>query len=108
MPDTNGDICIRITLINPQGQALGGTANLELKPQRGGNATTVKGADASKAIDVSGLDRTPPGLYQLTVTPGGAFKQVSQSVTVPASGIGTVRITMEAATPVDTTAVVVA
>ena len=98
MAATNTDICIRIILLNPQGQPLGGTVDLEFKPQTVGSTVDVKGVDASKNIDVSGLQRTPQGLYQLTVTPTDVFKPASQFVTIPASGFVTVTIVIDKGT----------
>ena len=95
MLNSNTDICIRITLVNPQGQPLGGKVDLEFKPQTVGDVVKVSEADASKEIDVSGLQRTPQGLYQLTVTPTDVFKPVSQFVTIPASGALAVTITVD-------------
>src|SRR6266568_7700467 len=90
MPEINSDISIRIRILNPQRKPLGGTVDIEFKPHDVGQTVNVKGADASKDIDVSGLQRTPQGLYQVTVTPTDVFKPTSQFVTVPASGFNTV------------------
>ncbi len=98
MADPKDDICIRITVQNPQGQPLGGTVDLEFKPQTSGDTMNVKGVDASKEIDVSGLQRTPNGLYQLTVTPTDVFKPASQFVTIPASGSATVTVVIDKGT----------
>jgi hypothetical protein len=98
MADPKDDICIRITVQNPQGQPLGGTVDLEFKPQTSGETMNVKGVDASKEIDVSGLQRTPNGLYQLTVTPTDVFKPASQFVTIPASGFATITVVIDKGT----------
>ena len=95
MPDTTASICIRVTLLNSQGQPLGGTVKLDFKPQSGGAPVSLKG-DASKDIDVSGLQRGPQGAYQLTVTAGSAFQPVSQTVSIPPEGFATVRIVVPA------------
>jgi hypothetical protein len=85
MPDIISDISMRIRVLNPQRQPLGGTVDIELKQYDSGQIVNVKGADASKDIDVSGLQRTPPGVYQVTVTPTDVFKPTAQFVTVPPS-----------------------
>jgi hypothetical protein len=95
MADSN-DFSIRVTVVNPQGQPLGGTVDLEFQPQGEGQPLFVKGADASKDIDVSGLERSPRGLYQLTVTPSDVFKLVSQFfVNIPASGFATAKVPID-------------
>ena len=51
----------------------------------------VKAADASKDIDVLGLQRYPQvQLYEVTVTPTDVFKPTSQFVKIPPSGFNTV------------------
>src|SRR6266702_7206699 len=95
MTATNSDICIRLRLVDPQRQPLGGTVDLEFKRQQVSPATVVKGAVASKDIDVRGLQRTPQGLYQLTVTPTDVFKPVSQFVNIPARGFNTLEIVID-------------
>ena len=95
MPEINADISIRIRVLNPQRQPLGGTVDVEFKPQNVGQTMNVKGADASKDIDVSGLQRTPQGLYQVTVTPTDVFKPTPQFVTIPASGFNTVEFVID-------------
>src|SRR5712692_9335747 len=95
MPEITSDICIRIRVLNPQRQSLGGNVDIEFKPQDVGQIMNVKGADASKDIDVSGLQRTPQGLYQLTVTPTDVFKPTSQFVTIPSSGFNTVEFIID-------------
>src|SRR5262249_45960509 len=56
---------------------------------------TLKGVDASKDIDISGLERTPQGIYQITVTPTDVFKPVAQFITIPASGFNTVEVVID-------------
>jgi hypothetical protein len=95
MASTNDDVCIRITVHDPKGQPLGGMVDLEFQPHESGETVTVRGQDASKEIDVSGLQRTPNGLYQLTVTPTDVFTPVSQFVTIPASGSVAVTVVID-------------
>ena len=95
MPEINGDIALRIRVLNPARQPLGGTVDLEFAPQDGGQTFSVKGADASKDIDVRGLERTPRGLYQVTVIPTDVFRPTSQFVTIPASGFNTVEFVID-------------
>jgi hypothetical protein len=98
MDNSNRDTSIRLRLLNLQRQPLGGTVDLEFKPQDSGETKLVKSVDASKDIDVSGLQRTPRGLYQLTVTPTDVFKPVSQFVSIPASGFNVVEVIVDKGT----------
>jgi hypothetical protein len=86
MSDADIDIALRIRVLNPQRQALGGSVDLEFAPQVSGQTLNVKSADASKDIDVRGLQRTPQGLYLVTVTPADVFLPTSKFVKIPASG----------------------
>jgi hypothetical protein len=95
MSETANDICIRLKVLNPQHEPLGGTVDLEFKPKEVGRTLTVKAVDASKDIDVRGLQRTPKGLYTVTVTPTDVFKPTSQFVTIPASGFITVEFVVD-------------
>lgn len=99
MSEILNDISIRLQVLNPQRQPLGGTVDIELKPQGAGDTVTVKGADASKDIDISGLQRPPQGNYQVTVTPTDVSKPASQIVTVPARGFNTFEFTIDKAAP---------
>ncbi|MGC2744308.1 MAG: Tc toxin subunit A, partial [Candidatus Angelobacter sp.] len=103
MPEINAEISIRIRVLNPQRQPLGGTVELEFKPEVSGRAVTIKAADASKDIDVSDLQRTPQGVYQVIVTPSDVFKPTSQLVTIPATGFNTVEFVIDKATTTDPT-----
>ena len=95
MANINGDICIRLRILNSQRQPLGGTVDLEFKRQNTGTTVTIKGAAAAKDIEVRGLQRAPQGLYQLTVTPTDVFKPVSQFVNIPARGFHTLEIVVD-------------
>jgi hypothetical protein len=86
MSDTDIDIALRIRVLNPRRQALGGSVDLEFAPQVSGQTLNVKSADASKDIDVRGLQRTPQGLYLVTVTPADVFLPTSKFVKIPTSG----------------------
>jgi len=101
------DICIRLKILNPQRQPLGGTVNLEFNPEGKGDTITVQDADASKNIDVTGLQRMPRGIYQLTVTASGAAKPVTQTVTIPAKSFDVVEIVVDKSAPVATLTTVV-
>ncbi len=90
-PDTG----IRITILDPQGHRLGGTVDIEFRPHGAGEVLTVKGTDASKDIDVGGLQRVPAGLYELMVTPTDVFRPVTRFVTIPASGATAVSLTID-------------
>ncbi len=92
---TNPDICIRLRVLNPQRQFLEGTVDLEFKQVSSGQTMVVAGADASKEIDVRGLQRSPQGLYQVTVIPTDTAQPVSQFVNVPPRGFATVEIVID-------------
>ncbi len=90
-PRKDTPICIRIRVLNSLHQPLGGTVNIEFQPQDAGEIVKVKAADASKNIDVLGLQRYPQvQLYEVTVTPTDVFKPTSQFVKIPPSGFDTV------------------
>jgi Tc toxin complex TcA C-terminal TcB-binding domain/Neuraminidase-like domain/Salmonella virulence plasmid 28.1kDa A protein len=89
------DICIRLRILNPQRQPFEGTVDLEFKRRNGGPGISVKSADASKDIDVRGLQRAPHGLYQVTVTPTDVFKPVTQFVNIPANGFNILEIVID-------------
>jgi len=92
----DGDICIRIRVLNPQGQPLGGTVDIEFQPQGAGETTKVSGVDASQDIDVEHLQRFPQvSVYEVTVTPTDVFRPTSQFLTIPASGFNTVVFTIK-------------
>jgi hypothetical protein len=92
---TSPDTSTGIWVLDPRGQALNGTVNLEFQPQTTGQTLTLKGQDASKEIDVGGLQRAPNGFYKLNVIPTDVFKPVSQFVTIPATGFATVNIVID-------------
>ena len=87
--------CIQIQVHNPHHVPLGGTVDLEFRPHEAGETKIVRGVGASKDINVSGLQRTPRGLYQVTVTPTDVFKPTAQFVTIPASGFETVEFIVD-------------
>jgi len=91
------DISVRLRVLNPQRQPLDGTVDIELKPLGAGDTVSVKGADASKDIDVSGLQRPPLGIYQVTVTPTDVPVPVSQPLTVPPRGFSTLEFVIDKA-----------
>src|SRR5215831_9530424 len=93
MAQPSSDIALRLSVLNANGQPLGGTVDLELKPHGGGESKIIKGADASQDIDIRGLQRGPNVQYDITVTPAGSSGSgKSDSVNVPATGFGTVRV----------------
>lgn len=90
-----GGICIRIRALNPERRPLGGTVDVEFKPHEAGETIKVSAADASKDIDVRGLQRTPRGLYQVTVIPTDVFRPASQFVNIPTDGFNTVEFIID-------------
>ena len=95
MANTESNISIRLKILNPQRQPLGGTVDIEFKPEVSGPPVIIKGADASKDIDVTGLQRSPAGVYQMIVTAGDATKPATQFVTIPATGFNTVEVILD-------------
>jgi hypothetical protein len=91
MAEHNEDICLRIQVLNPQHQPLGGTVNVDCKPLGDEDALHIDSADASGIIDIRGLRRALDGPCEVTVTPTGSSQSVSQFVTVPAEGFQTVQ-----------------
>ncbi|SOE87376.1 virulence plasmid A protein [Burkholderia sp. YR290] len=83
MQNTNAGICIRLKILNNRRQPLGGTVDVEIRTQRRKKCLVIKGADASKDIDVK-LEAGGP--YHLTVTPTDVFKPISRTVNLPARG----------------------
>jgi hypothetical protein len=98
--DGDTDVCIRLRVLNPQGQHLGGTVDIEFQPQDAGRLTKMSGVDASKDIDVTGLQRFPQvHVYGVTVTPTDVFVPTSQFLTIPASGFNTVEFIVDKSKP---------
>jgi hypothetical protein len=94
MAGPNVDISIRIEVLNPQRQFLGGTVDIVLTPQVPGQTVNVTAADASKDIDVGGLIRSVP--YQVTATPVNGPKPAPQTVDIPPTGFNTVQFIVDA------------
>jgi ABC toxin N-terminal region/Neuraminidase-like domain len=89
MAVTKKEPTIRIRVLNAQGQPLGGTVDIEFKPEVSGKTVNIKRADASQDIDVPGLQRSAQGVYQAIVTPPGVLP-VAKFVNIPATGFETV------------------
>jgi hypothetical protein len=96
MPNTHGDICLRLRILSPQRQPLGGTVDVELRRHRAKKSVTLQDADASKDIIVT---LSSPGLYHLTVTPTDVFKPVSRVVNLHPRGIPTLEVIIDKGTP---------
>jgi hypothetical protein len=93
MAERTGEICLRLQILNPQHQPLGGTVDIVCKPQNGGNASFINNADASRDVDVRGLLRSTP--YDVTVNPTGTSQATTQVATVPATGFATVQFVID-------------
>lgn len=91
------DIALRIRVLNPQKQPLGGKVDIELKPHAGGPPVVLRGADASRDIDVPGLLRGERGVYQATITGSSISAPVTQIVQAPATGTGIVEFVVQPA-----------
>src|ERR1700722_6043749 len=103
------NIAIRVRVLNPQRQPLTGVVDIEFKPQAAGlPPVTIRAADASKDIDVTGLERAPAGVYQMTVTSGEGTNPVSQSVTIPTTGFNTVEVILDQPAPIKVASIAVA
>jgi hypothetical protein len=95
-PEEGDGICIRIRVLNALRQPRGGTVDIEFQPQGGGEVVKIKAVDASKDIDVLGLQRFPQvQVYEVTVTPTDVFKPTSQFLTIPPSGFRTVEFVIK-------------
>src|ERR1700727_1663677 len=97
MATNDSNITIRIRVLNPQKQPLGGTVNIDCRPEVTGKTISIKAADASKDIDVSGLLRGTKGVYQVIVTPTDVAKPASKFVKIPATGFNTVEFVIDKA-----------
>src|ERR1700693_3500532 len=95
MQNIGSDTSVRLRILNPQRQPLGGSVDVEFRRRNVGPGMSVKGANASRDIDVRGLLRAPHGHYQVIVTPTDVFKPVSQFVNIPASGFNTLEIVID-------------
>jgi len=62
MAATNIDICIRVTVNDPQGKPLGGTVSLEFQPRVAPSPGIVKAADASTAPSIVALSTSGAGM----------------------------------------------
>lgn len=96
MRATNETAIIRLRVLTPQRTPLGGTVNIELRDRKGAPTLMIKGADASKDIDVP---VRIPGLYELIVTPADNFVPVTRAVNVPLRGVITLEVVVASATP---------
>ncbi|MEP6913860.1 MAG: hypothetical protein ABI923_13950 [bacterium] len=87
------DIALKIRVLNPQGQYLGGTVDLDIKHRTLSDHLEYKSLPAAGEIAIPDLHRAPIGNYQVTVTPTEVFKPQSQFVNIPASGFATMTVT---------------
>ena len=86
---------IRIRVLGPDAAFLGGTVDIQFENQASHELRTIKGADASKDIDVARLQRFPNGDYKVEVIPTGTSLLVSQRVQIPPKGFPTVTFTID-------------
>ena len=95
-PEEADGICIQIRVLNRLHQPRGGTVDIEFEPQDAGETVKIKAADATKEIDVLGLQRYPQiQLYKVTVTPTDVFKPTSKFLKIPPSGFDTVEFVID-------------
>jgi hypothetical protein len=93
MPEMPNGITLRVQVLNPQSQPLGGSVDLQFKSQ-GSLVREVKAADSSRDIEVSGL---APGAYELTVTPEDVARPVSATVTISATSTQSTEVIVDKA-----------
>jgi len=92
---SGNETSLRIRVLNPEHQPLGGTVNVDLRPEFAGKPVSIKAADASHDIDVSGLERGPRAVYQVVVTSTDSAAQATQFVTIPTTGFNTVELVID-------------
>ena len=97
MAEHNEDICLRLEVLNPRHQPLGGTVDVVCKPHGDEVVLHLDSADASGFIDIRGLRRDLDGPFEVIVTPTGSSQSVSQLVAVSAKGFQTVQFFFDAA-----------
>ncbi len=85
-------IALKLRVLTPQGDFLGGTVDIELKSLKSKRRQEIRAADASREITINGQPRLPKGDYQITVIPAGASAPETQVVSIPASGVVTVTV----------------
>ena len=90
----NEDISLKLIVRQPDGSSFPGTVDIELRHQTLSDARVIRGANASQTIAITGLHRTPQGLYQVTVTPTDHFSPEGQFVNIPASGFATLEFVL--------------
>jgi hypothetical protein len=91
MAEHDDEICIRLQVLNAQGQPLGGTVDITCKPPGETEAYYIHAANAAQEIDVRGLRRGLAEPYEVTVTQTGTNLSATQRVSVPAKGATTVQ-----------------
>ena len=90
MAERAEEFCLRLQVLNPQHQPLGGTVDITCKLQNAIDASYIDGANAAHDIDVRGLRRDPGVPYKVTVTPNGTSLAMTQAAAVPATGFAAV------------------
>ena len=90
-PESGGDVCLRLNVVNVDETPFRGTVDIECKHQTLSDRRQFRKIDASQTIAIRGLMRAPQGLYEVTVTPTAVFEPVSQFVNVPPSGFTTMQ-----------------
>ena len=89
------EICMRLKVLNPRHEPLGGTVDIAFKPRGGGEPLYLHAADASTHIDIHGLRRGPHDPYEVTVSPTGSSLSLSQLVFIPFEGFETVHFIVD-------------
>ena len=97
MAQHDEEICLRLQVLNPQGQPLGGTVDIACKLPSEAQASYIHAANAAQEIDLRGLRRDATEPYEVTVTQTGTNLSATQMVSVPASGSAVVKCIVGAA-----------
>ena len=97
MAEKQEEVCLRLQVLNPQHQPLGGTVDVACKLQSQSDEFYIHAADASHNIDVRGLKRDTSHPYEVTVTPTGTSLATTQVATVPTTGFATVQFVIDVA-----------
>ncbi len=86
MAASASDVALKLRVLKPDGSPYEGTVDIECQHQVLSDLRDIRGVSASGVIAITGLRRTPQGLYKITVTPTEVFTPEGQFVNIPASG----------------------
>src|SRR4051812_38502946 len=101
MPNQIEDVGLKINVRQTDGSPFTQAVDIDFQHQVLSDHRELRGIDASKTIEVTGLHRAPVGLHKVTVTPIAEFKPQAQFVNIPASGFATVEFAFGRVSSVD-------